>query len=207
MSDNGEFLSKLEPRQQFEANKLLDMEQDMAAVVNGATRFPDSMFRRQGLPILSGMLDGTFNEAAWIDFIGSAFVPLEVCADDDHSITLWSIPALFYTGRTLRQVDGQPSLSEESQNIALQAEIITSVGEQAMADMIKGTLDGIDAISYDENRARAIDTIKRLNYVFERYDVKGRIPFPEGLTEAVQVVEEKKEEAVKTWAGSRGREL
>jgi len=179
--DADKALAQLSPQQRYHVNLLLDMEGDMKNVVQGVTRYPESQFRRQGLPILSGLVDGTFDETLWGTYIGSMFVGLEVVSDDLKEV-LFTLPPLLYTGPTLRQVEGQPSLSEESQEISNHGQLITQVGEEAMASLIKGTLDGIDQMMAQENANRAVNTINTINAIFERYNVHGRVPMPEGLT-------------------------
>ncbi|WNI83742.1 hypothetical protein [Enterobacter ludwigii] len=204
---NGVPINELSGRAKFEYEKLLEMESVLQQGQNVCSVFTESMFRRQGLPLLSGMLDGTFNEDTWVDYVGSAFVPLQIVSDADHSKLLFTIPPLLNTGRSLQHVEGQPSLTEETEAIRQTADIISEVGEQQLHQMIDYTLDGIERLSYEENALRAKRVIDLLNWIFRRYQVNGQLPYPEGLEELCNQIEgkskptqvvEKKSEPVKT---------
>ena len=185
MSRNYEDIKgKLSHEAQFHVERLLEMEATMEPVISGASRFPESQFRRQGLPLLTMMLDDTFDPQLWANYVGSMFVPLEVVADDNYDNVLFTFPPVMHTGHSLRQVEGQASLSEESSEIYNQTLIMASTGHRMMASLIKDTLGGIESIAHRENTVRAYNTINTLNFVFERYGVAGRVPMPEGLEEA-----------------------
>lgn len=184
MSHNYEDIKdKLTPEKRFHVERLLEMEGDMESVIGGSSRFTESHFRRGGLPLLAMMLDDTFDPQLWANYVGSMFVPLEVVADNNHDEVLFTFPPVMHTGQSLRQVEGQPSLSEESAEIYNQTLIMASSGHQMMAGLIKDTLGGIDSLSHRENTVRAYNTITTINFVFERYGVAGRLPMPEGLEE------------------------
>lgn len=182
---NGVPLSQMDEQMRFEYEKLKEIEQDLAASQNVCSVFTEAQFRRQGLPLLSGMLDGTFNDEVWINYVGSAFVPLQIVDDVDNSKLLFTIPALLNTGRSLITVDGEPSLSDETEHIRRQVDIIASVGERRMYQMIDYTLAGIENMSLAENSVRAKYIIDLLNWIFRRYNVGGQLPYPEGLAEYV----------------------
>jgi hypothetical protein len=187
MSQNyDDIKDKLGPEKRFHVERLLDMEGDMKGILNGNSRFPESNFRRQGLPLLTNMLDDTFDPQQWANYVGSMFVGLEVVSDSDHSEVLFTLPPVMHTGQSLRQVEGQPSLSEESSEIYNQTLIMASAGHQMMAGLIKDTLAGIDILSHRENSIRAYNTIQIINFVFERYGIQGRVPMPEGLEAAAK---------------------
>ncbi|QXO09463.1 hypothetical protein pEaSNUABM11_00039 [Erwinia phage pEa_SNUABM_11] len=169
------------PEKQFHVERLLDMEDDMKGILNGSSRFTESNFRRQGLPILTMMLDDTFDPQMWANYVGSMFVGLEIVSDSNYDEILFTLPPAMYTGQSLRQVEGQPSLSEESAEIYNQTLIMASSGHQMMASLIKDTLGGIDTLAHRENSIRAYNTIQTINFVFERYGIQGRVPMPEGL--------------------------
>ncbi|EIN7676903.1 hypothetical protein LPQ46_004472, partial [Salmonella enterica] len=57
---NGVPLSQMNEQMRFEYNKLKEIENDLAESQNVCSVFTEAQFRRQGLPLLSGMLDGTF---------------------------------------------------------------------------------------------------------------------------------------------------
>lgn len=182
---NGQKISQLTGQTKFEYDKLVKMEADMAPGLSLKNVFTESMFVRQGLPILTGMLDDTFSHEAWEQFAGSQMVAVQIVADDDHSRLLFEIPSLLNTGRSLLYVEGQPTLTEETDEIRLHAEIISEVGERAMAEMIGTTLDNIDMLSFKENSIHAKYVIDLLNWIFSRYKINGRLPYPEGLLDVV----------------------
>lgn len=192
---NGVPIEELSGRAKFEFEKLLEMEEMLKQGQSVCSVFTESMFRRQGLPLLSGMLDGTFNEDTWTDYVGSAFVPLQIVSDSDNSKLLFTIPPLLNTGRSLQHVDGQPSLTEETEMIRQQADIISEVGERQMYQMIDYTLDGIEQLSYEENALRAKQVIDLLNWIFRRYNVSGQLPYPEGLEELCNRIQGRKKPA------------
>lgn len=186
--DYDKIKNKLTPEGQFHVERLLDMENEMAPAIVGASRFTESNFRRQGLPLLAMMLDDKFDPQLWANYVGSMFVPLEVVSDSDYDDVLFTFPPVLYTGQSLRQVEGQASLSEESSEIYNQTLIMSSTGHSMMANLIKDTLGGIENLSFRENTIRAYNTVKTLNFVFERYGLTGRVPMPEGLEEmALQI--------------------
>lgn len=178
---NGVPVPELFGKMKFEFEKLMDIEAELAQGQYVCSTFTESMFRRQGLPLLSGMLDNTFDEAAWELFVGNAFVSLQVVSDVDHSKLLFTIPPMMNTGRSLQHYPGQVSLSEETDNIRLQADIISEVGEQQLHQMIASTLTGIEDMSYLENALKAKYVIDLVNWIYARYQVNGKLEYPEGL--------------------------
>ena len=60
-----------------------------------------------------------------------------------------------------------------------------TAGEKAKHDLIVGTLDGIDKLSYETNRRRAFQVITLLNRIYERYGLKGRIEYPQGMEDLI----------------------
>ncbi|EEA5212000.1 hypothetical protein ACU6MQ_001700 [Salmonella enterica subsp. enterica serovar Newport] len=185
---NGVPLSQMNEQMRFEYNKLKEIENDLAESQNVCSVFTEAQFRRQGLPLLSGMLDGTFNEETWTAYVGSPFVPLQIVDDADNSKLLFTIPALLNTGRSLITVDGEPSLSDETEYIRRQVDVIATVGETQMYKMIDYTLTGIENMSLAENSVRAKYIIDLLNWIFRRYGVGGQLPYPEGLVEYVDKI-------------------
>lgn len=171
---------KMLPQNIFAMERALSVEEDIRTHIDPFARFPESTFRRQGLPILSGLIDGTFDHNTWVNFVGSGFVPCQVVADDLSKV-LFTVPAMLYTGQTLLHVEGQQSLSDESMDIDRYAALMPTAGEKAKHDLIVGTLDGIDKLSYESNRQRGFQVIRLLNWIFERYGLAGRIAYPEGM--------------------------
>ncbi|ANZ48056.1 hypothetical protein ASESINO_43 [Erwinia phage vB_EamM_Asesino] len=188
---NGVPIDRLDGKMKFEYEKLVDYEQELLGGQNVCSTFTEAMFRRQGLPLLTGMLDGSFNDAAWESYVGNAFVPLQIVSDMDHSKLLFTIPPLMNTGRSLQHVEGQVSLTEETENIRLQADILSEVGEQQMHQMIDQTLEGIEQLSYLENAIAAKYKIDLINWVFRRYQVGGQLEYPEGLLDVVAYAEKR----------------
>lgn len=175
---------KMDPQEVYALDQALDVEKDIRENLDPFARFQESTFRRQGLPILSGLIDGTFDHNLWTNFVGSSFVPCQVVADD-LSRVIFTIPAMMYTGQTLLHVEGQPSLTDESMDIDRYSILMPSAGEKAKHDLIVGTLDGIDKITYENNRQRGFQVITLLNKIFERYGLEGRISYPAGMEDLV----------------------
>lgn len=198
VNENAEMydLSKMTPQEVFEFNRALDVEKDIRENMDPYARFTESMFRRQALPILSGLLDGSFDENSYINCIGSPMVPLQVVEDENHANILFTVPPLFYTGQSLLHVEGQASLTDEALDIAARSEIMSTLAPRMKHDLIVGTLDGIEMASYENNRRRAKQTIDLLNWVFRRYKLNGQIDYPEGMDDLIAAQKEKTSEAV-----------
>ncbi|QVW55643.1 hypothetical protein pEaSNUABM9_00047 [Erwinia phage pEa_SNUABM_9] len=180
--ENGEMYQRdlMDPQHIYALDRALGVEQDIKDHLDPYARFQESTFRRQGLPILSGLIDGTFDQNNWTNFVGSAFVPCQIVSDDVTKV-LFTIPALNYTGETLLHVEGQPSLTDESMDIEQYSIQMPTAGEKAKHDLIVGTLDGIDKVMYETNRQRGFRVITLLNWIFERYGLTGRIAYPAGM--------------------------
>lgn len=179
-------LNKMGPQEVFEFNRAMDIEAEIRDNLDPYARFTESMFRRQALPILSGLLDGSFDDNAYINCIGSAMVPLQVVQDEDPTKLMFTIPPLFFTGQSLLHVEGQQSLTDEALEISSRAEILPILGPRAKHDLIVNTLDGIEMASYETNRRRAKQTIDLLNWVFKRYKLNGQIAYPAGMEDLIQ---------------------
>ncbi len=81
------------------------------------SRFFHSDFLRVGLPILSGMLDETFNPLRWEEFVGNQYVGLEI-VDDASGDVLYTLPPLMRQGPTAINADPmRESLTSESQHL------------------------------------------------------------------------------------------
>lgn len=170
-------------RSEYDRSRVLEIEKELTENLYPFACFTESMFRSQALPILVGLIDDTFDEQKYINCVGSPMVGLQVVADNDISKLLFTIPALYYSGASVLSDESEPSLTEEAAQIDLQANIISSVGAQARAEFVLGVVDGIDDASYSSNYERARRVIQLLNSVFERYGVKGRLAYPDGLAE------------------------
>ncbi|QXO09749.1 hypothetical protein pEaSNUABM38_00027 [Erwinia phage pEa_SNUABM_38] len=167
--------------EKFQLEEVKDLEKTFVDLT-GATRYSDSTFRRLGLPILTGLLDDTFNPLLWAEFIGSNYVPLEILTDDLRSV-LFTLPPLLMPGPAIIAQDNQQSLSDASTEIALQGAIIAENGGILINQLINGAAGAIDRAMYGINFERARQTITTLNEVFEHYGINGRIEYPEGLSE------------------------
>lgn len=173
----------MQSRFEYERSRAMEIERELTENMYPYACFTESMFRSQALPILVGLIDDTFDEQKYIQCVGSPMVGLQVVSDRDTSKLLFTIPALYFSGASVLSNEAEPSLTEEAAQIDLQANIISSVGEQARAEFVLGVVDGIDEASYSVNYERARRVIQLLNTVFERYGVKGRLAYPEGLAE------------------------
>lgn len=170
---------------EFHIQRVNEWEAEMEGKLTGFTRYPDSHFRRIGLPILTGLLDNTFNPADWREYIGSDFVGLQILDDLDYSKVLFELPPALQSGPALINNEETPTLSQQSDMIGDQGQIIAENGVVLMHELITGTLRKIDEVMYKRNFDRACQTLTTLNKIFKHYGVDGQIPFPEGLKEAV----------------------
>lgn len=168
--------------ERFQWEELKDLEKTMSgAELLGATRYTDSQFRRVGLPILSGLLDDTFNPLLWAEYIGSNYVPLEILTDDLREV-IFTLPPLLMTGPAIVQNGETMSLSAQSIEIAQQGAIIAENGSMLINQLINNVGGVIDKKMYGMNFERARMTIKTINEMFEHYGLEGRIDYPQGLT-------------------------
>lgn len=182
----------------FHVQRVSEWEKEMEGKLEGFTRFPDSHFRRIGLPILTGLLDNTFNPAQWREYIGSDLVGLQILDDLDYTKVLFELPPSLQTGPALINSEEHATLSQQSDMIGDQGQIIAENGVVMMHNLINGTLSHIDQVMYARNHQRACETITTLNKIFKHYGVRGEIPFPEGLHEADKTVTGTVEEIPKT---------
>ncbi len=178
----------------FHLQRVTEWEEAMQGNLEGFTRYPDSHFRRIGLPILSGLLDNTFNPSDWREYIGSDLVGLQILDDLDYSKVLFELPPALQSGPALINSEEQPTLSQQSDMIGDQGQIIAENGVVLMHQLITGTLTQIDEIMYRRNFDRACVTITTLNKIFKHYGLEGQIPYPEGLQEAEPAAAVAKEE-------------
>lgn len=162
---------------------MLELEKDMVQQLNGHSFSTESHFRRVGLPILSGLLDDSFNEIAWIDYVGSAHVPLDIIAEDDKSV-VFTLPPLMYIGPSLINQNEMPSLTEETTQLMLQGGGANIMTDEAVGNLIVQTVEGIDQAAYADNVIRAKNTIDTVNAIYSYYGLKGTLAYPEGLLDA-----------------------
>lgn len=181
MTEQQKPVRELTEIEKFQLEQVKELESTFVNLT-GATRYSDSTFRRLGLPILTGLLDDTFNPLLWAEFIGSNYVPLEILTDDLRDV-LFTLPPLLMPGPAIIARDNQQSLSDASTEIALQGEIIAENGGILINQLINSTAGAIDRAMYGMNFERARQTIATLNEVFEHYGIEGRIEYPEGLSE------------------------
>jgi hypothetical protein len=176
----------------YRLKTMLSLEQDMVAQLNGHSYSTESHFRRVGLPILSGLLDDSFNEPAWIEYVGSAHIPLDIYSEEDKSV-LFTLPPLMYIGPSLINQNEMPSLTEETTQLMLQGGGANVMTDEAVGQLIVQTVEGIDQAAYADNVIRAKHTIDTVNGIFDYYQVRGRVAYPEGLLDAFNVVSKKSE--------------
>lgn len=162
---------------------MLELEKDMVEQLNGHSYSTESYFRRVGLPILSGLLDDTFNEPAWIDYVGSAHIPLDIIGDEDKQV-IFTLPPLMYIGPSLINQDEVPSLTEETTQLIKQGGGANIMTDEAVGQLIVQTINGIDQVAYKDNVVRAKHTIDTVNGIFDYYGLKGKLEYPEGLLSA-----------------------
>lgn len=176
----------------YRLKTMLALEQDMVEQLHGHSYSSESHFRRVGLPILSGLLDDSFNEPAWIEYVGSAHVPLDIYSEEDKKL-LFTLPPLMYIGPSLINQNEVPSLTEETTQLMLQGGGANVMTDEAVGQLIVQTVEGIDQAAYADNVIRAKHTIDTVNGIFDYYQVRGRVEYPEGLLDAFNAVSKKSE--------------
>lgn len=160
-----------------------ELEQQMLNELTGNSFSRENHFRRNGLPILSGLLDDTFNEATWMNFVGSPHVAYDVYSEDGSEV-LFTLPPLMYVGSSLIGSDDQPSLTEETGQLIRQAGGANLLSDEAVGQLVYKTVQAIGDATYASAVIRAKNTIDTLNSIFRRYGVNGSIPYPDGLEKA-----------------------
>lgn len=174
--------------EKYQLEQVIELEKSFDGNLMGPTRYTDSQFARIGLPMLTGLLDNTFNALHWAEYMGSNYVPLEILSDDLKSV-IFTLPPLLMSGPAIVNTGDGPSLSDRSTEIALQGAIIAENGDILINQLINRATGAMEHSLYGMNFKRAAQTIKSINDIYEHYGVVGRIEYPEGLTEPDAVPE------------------
>lgn len=161
---------------EYRMRMILELEQDLLKATTGNSTVREADFRRQGLALLSGLLDDTFNDKAWAEYVGSYHVGLDIYSTDEKTV-LFTIPPLLRTGVSLVNVPGQQTLTEEA------SETYRTVGagplaDEAIGQLVINTVLNMNQLTAEEDRKQALDNIVNLNRIFEYYGVRGRIEIP-----------------------------
>lgn len=111
-------LSASDMKRDHELGIVAELEEGLAELNRPqVSRFLHSDFLRVGLPILSGMLDGTFNPLRWEEFVGNQYVGLDI-VDDESGEVLYALPPLMRQAPTAYNADPtRESLTSESQHL------------------------------------------------------------------------------------------
>lgn len=162
---------------------MVELEQLMVESLTGNSYSRESHFRRNALPILSGLLNNTFDEDVWMNLVGSPHVAYDVYSDDGEEL-LFTLPPLMYVGSSLIGSDDQPSLTEETGQLIRQAGGANLLSDEAVGQLVYKTVQAIGDATYASAVIRAKNTIDTLNGIFRRYGLTGQIEYPEGLLAA-----------------------
>lgn len=162
---------------------MVELEQLMVESLTGNSYSRESHFRRNALPILSGLLNNTFDEDVWMNLVGSPHVAYDVYSDDGKEL-LFTLPPLMYVGSSLIGSDDQPSLTEETGQLIRQAGGANLLSDEAVGQLVYKTVQAIGEATYASAVIRAKNTIDTLNGIFRRYGLTGQIEYPEGLLAA-----------------------
>lgn len=174
-------ISASDMKREHELGIVAELEEGLAELNRPqVSRFLHSDFLRVGLPILSGMLDESFNPLRWEEFVGNQYVGLEI-VDDTTGEVLYKLPPLMRQAPTAFNADPtRESLTSESQHLfsirdynpnEASAQILR-VAEEAVIHQ-NGSLEyGTDA------EARA--TMETLNTIFADNGL-GTLEMPEYL--------------------------
>lgn len=180
---------------EYRLRTMLELEKEMVTGLTGNSYSRESHFRRNALPVLSGLLDDTFNEDTWMQLVGSPHVAYDIYSDDGAEL-LFTLPPLMYVGSSLIGSDDQPSLTEETGQLIRQAGGANILSDEAVGQLVYKTVEAIGDATYSAAVVRAKHTIDTLNSIFQRYGINGSIPYPEGLQKAY--LETEKGEAAPT---------
>ena len=106
-----------EMKRNYELENIAELESGLAPLLAPQTsRFLHSEFLRVGLPILSGLLDDTFNPQRWEEFVGNQYVSVEI-VDDNSGDVLYVLPSLLKQAPTVINNDEwRESLTSEAQH-------------------------------------------------------------------------------------------
>lgn len=165
-------------------NSLEEQSREFESVINEVVRVPNSQFRRIGVPILTGLLDDTFNENQWLNYVGSQVMPVWVCEDDDPNEVIFRISPLLGALHVIMPTEDQPNITDEALALEKQLEIMPSETHRQRARFMEGVTSSIEEASaiYHENNDRK--TIEVLNKIFEYYGVEGRITIPDSPSQS-----------------------
>lgn len=192
MSDITNEPKNLTEFQKYAWGKLSEEANEMMAVINETTRIRESDFRRRGVPILSGLLDETFDESQWLAFVGNQTMEVWVCQDTNPDDVILKIPPLLGSLHVVLPTEDQPSVSEEAMMMEQELQVMPSQSHEARLRFMTELTDTIEAQSARDLAIRDKLNIDAINRVFEYYGIAGRLHYPVDI-EAVEVPTELKE--------------
>lgn len=178
MSNN---LNAAELKRQHELELVADLEEGLAELnAPKVSRFTHSEFLRVGLPILSGMLDDTFNPLRWEEFVGNQYVGCQVI-DDESGELVYDLPPLMRQAPTAIYDDpNRESLTSETQHLlAIRDYNPNEVSAQILRiaeDTVSRQNGGLEYGTVEELRR----TMETLNKIF-RDNGLNELPMPEYL--------------------------
>lgn len=211
MSNN---TSAAELKREHELNLVAELEDGLSELARPqVSRFTHSDFLRVGLPILSGMLDDTFNPMRWEEFVGNQYVGLEVI-DDVTGELIYDIPPLMRQAPTAIYDDpNRESLTSETQHLlAIRDYNPNEVSAQILRiaeDTVSRQNGGLEYGTVEELRR----TMETLNQIFRDNNLS-ELPMPDYLVdvkaskpETDDVVKEEKEKVSVNYDLDEGEEL
>lgn len=178
MSNN---VNAAELKREHELSLVAELEEGLAELNQPKiSRFTHSDFLRVGLPILSGMLDDTFNPMRWEEFVGNQYVGLHVI-DDVTGELLYDIPPLMRQAPTAVYDDpNRESLTSETQHLlAIRDYNPNEVSAQILRiaeDTVSRQNGGLEYGTVEDLRR----TMETLNKIFSDNGL-GQLPMPEYL--------------------------
>lgn len=162
-------------------DQVQDMEKELANLEMGYSLFPITNFRNNGLPILEGLLDDTFNPTRWVDYVGHHHVGLKV-ANDALTEVVYDIPPLL--GRLVSMLNDdpdEPSLNDESIRLGY----IRDINPQgATAQIYNNAVEGLERAHPTEEQdlqRSAAACYAVLNKIFKDHNL-GQLEVPEVLS-------------------------
>lgn len=184
--------SLFEMQQKIKLEQVADAEAALSELTMGHTIYPLSQFVRQGLPILAGLLDDTFDARSWLEYVGHHHVGLRVVSDDLTTIVYDIPPMLGQQTSILNDDPNVPSLTDESVRLSYIRDMNPDGAAAHLYNTAVDQLEKANPSVLDEMKQNAVKHIAILNRIFADYQL-GQIPLPDPLVD-VEVVDEKPSE-------------
>ncbi len=168
-------------KREHELGLVADMEAELMTLDQPkVSRFVHSEFLRVGLPILSGMLDDSFNPIRWEEFVGNQYVGLEII-DDTTGDVLYKLPPLMRQAPTAINDDpNAETLTSESQHLFSIRDFNPNEASAQIMNVAEETMVRQNGSLEYGTLEEARETMNTLNAIFRDHNL-AELPMPEYL--------------------------